>query len=243
MPQNYYKSDRIKKKLPKLNDHQLEFTGCPINKHILLCGGTGSGKTNCLYDYIIQTSKPKQGTFKKILVCYKTDEILYDDLKEQLGDGILFFKSVEEFPSVDEFKDAIDTDYKEQYLICFDDCIHNKDKASYLKIMNYFTYGRKKGLTIIYLSQSFFDSDSFIRKQMSYLILLENKGRTDLNNILREYGGLQVEKNELYKIAKYALTPDENDELPFLKITTGKCSDDKKFSKGWLNYIPFTPKT
>ena len=48
MPQNYYKSDRIKKKLPKLVDHQLEFTGIPINKHMLLCGGTGSGKTNCL---------------------------------------------------------------------------------------------------------------------------------------------------------------------------------------------------
>ena len=78
---------------------------------------------------------------------------------------------------------------------------------------------------------------------MSYLILLENKGKTDLNNILREFGGLQVEKNELYKIAKYTLTPDEQDELPFLKITTGKCSDDKKFSKGWLSYIPFTPKT
>ncbi len=42
---------------------------------------------------------------------------------------------------------------------------------------------------------------------MSYLILLETKSKTDLNNILREYGGLQVEKNELYKIAKYALTP------------------------------------
>jgi hypothetical protein len=63
MPQNYYKSDRIKKKLPKLNDEQLEFTGCPINKHILLCGGTGAGKTNALYDYIIQTSRPKKGTF------------------------------------------------------------------------------------------------------------------------------------------------------------------------------------
>jgi hypothetical protein len=77
---------------------------------------------------------------------------------------------------------------------------------------------------------------------MSYLILLETKSKTDLNNILREYGGLQVEKNELYKIAKYALTPDEIEEIPFLKITTGKCSDDKKFAKGWLNYIPFTPK-
>jgi len=65
--------------------------------------------------------------------------------------------------------------------------------------MNYFTYGRKKALTIIYLSQSFFDSDSFIRKQMSYRILLENKGKTDLYNVLREYGGLQVEKMNCIK--------------------------------------------
>jgi len=43
----------FKKKLPKLNDHQLEFTG-----------GTGAGKTNCLYDYIIQTSKPKKELLK-----------------------------------------------------------------------------------------------------------------------------------------------------------------------------------
>jgi hypothetical protein len=47
----------------------------------------------------------------------------------------------------------------------------------------------------------------------------------------------------LYRIAKFALTPDDIEEIPFLKITTGKCSDDKKFSKGWLNYIPFTPKS
>ncbi len=35
----------------------------------------------------------------------------------------------------------------------------------------------------------------------------------------------------MYKIAKYALTPDDIEELPFLKITTGKCSDDKKLLK------------
>ena len=36
-------------------------------------------------------------------------------LQEQLGNDIFFNKSVEEFPSVDEFRDAIDVDYKEQY--------------------------------------------------------------------------------------------------------------------------------
>ena len=32
---------------------------------MLFCGGTGAGKTNCLYDYIIQTSKPKKEILKK----------------------------------------------------------------------------------------------------------------------------------------------------------------------------------
>ena len=50
-------------------------------------------------------------------------------------------------------------------------CVNDKDKASYTKVKNYFTYGRKKGITLAYLTQSFFESDGFIRKQMSYLLL------------------------------------------------------------------------
>ena len=84
----------------------MEYTGCDLNKHLLICGGTGTGKSNCFYDYIVQTSKPSKGTFKKIFVCYKTDEILYDDLREQLKDGISFYKSVSEFPSVSDFPDV-----------------------------------------------------------------------------------------------------------------------------------------
>ena len=74
----------------------------------------------------------------------KTDEILYDVLKDELKDGILFFKSVAEFPSVNDFPDAITNDYKDNYLIVFDDCIGDKDKMSSKKIEDYMTYGRKK---------------------------------------------------------------------------------------------------
>ncbi len=105
-----------------------------------------------------------------------------------MGNGISFYKSIADLPSVDEFPDAIVNDFKHQYLIAFDDCVNDKDKVSYTKVKNYFTYGRKKGITLAYLTQSFFESDEFIRKQMSYLLLLSIKGRTDLNNISREYG-------------------------------------------------------
>jgi hypothetical protein len=218
MVKNHYKSERIQKTLPKLQDEQLAFTGMKINKHFLLVGGTGAGKTNALYDYIVQTSQPKKGTFRHIYICYKTDETLYDDMKTELKDGISFFKSVAEFPSVDVFPDASANDYKDKYLVIFDDCINDKDKGSYDKIRKYFTYGRKKGVTIAYLAQSFYDADSFIRKQMSYLLLLSIKGKRDLDNILRDFGGIDIETSVLYKIFKTATTPDGENEMPFLKI-------------------------
>jgi len=242
MPQNYYKMDKIQKKLPKQVDEQLEYTGCKINKHMLICGATGTGKTITLFDYIIQTSKPRKGTFKKIFVCYKTDEILYDVLKDELKDGILFFKSVSEFPSVNDFPDAITNDYKDNYLIVFDDCIGDKDKMSYKKIEDYMTYGRKKNLTIIFLTQSFFQTNIFLRKQVSYVLLLSIKGKRDLNAILSDYGSLQANPEELYRIFKIATTPTENDEMPFLKISADAGPDNKKFSKSWTEYLEFESK-
>jgi len=241
MPENFYKSSRIQKKLPKLNDQQFEYTGMKINQHFLIAGGTGTGKTNALYSYLLETSKPKNGTFKHIFIVYKTEEPLYEDLKEQLGNGISFYKSIADLPSVDEFPDAIIDNFKHQYLVCLDDCVNDKDKASYVKVKNYFTYGRKKGITLAYLTQSFYEADGFIRKQMSYLLLLSIKGKTDLRNILSEYGSLQCDPAELYRIFKTA-TEKRGDELPFLKINCNQVSNDVKFSRDWLDYIEFTPK-
>lgn len=238
MPPNHYKSKRIAAKLPKLTDEQYEYTGMKINSHFLIAGGTGTGKTNALYDYLIQTSKPSKGTFKHLYIVYKTDEPFYDDIREELNDNVSFFKSVAEFPDVDQFPDAILNDYKNKYLVVFDDCINDKDKASYTKIKNYFTYGRKKNITLCYLTQSFFDADGFIRKQMSYLLLLSIKGKTDLNNILREYGSLQADPKELFKIFQYATQPID-DNLPFLKISCTKTEPEKQFSRDWIEYIPF----
>jgi hypothetical protein len=74
-----------------------------------------------------------------------------------------------------------------------------------------------------------------------YLLLLSIKGRTDLNNILREYGSLQTDPKELHRIFK-TTTEKKGDELPFMKINCCACDDDVKFSRDFIQYLPFTPK-
>jgi hypothetical protein len=76
---------------------------------------------------------------------------------------------------------------------------------------------------------------------MSYLLLLSIKGKTDLNNILREFGSLQCDPKELYRIFKTA-TEKRGDELPFLKINCNACDDNVKFSRDYTGFLSFTPK-
>ena len=239
MPENFYLSDRIKKKLPKQSDEQFQYTSMKINKHFMITAGTGGGKTNALYSYIIETSKPKKGTFKHIFVVFKTEEPLYEDLQEQLKDGITFVKSISELPDVDEFPDSIVHNYKYNFLVVFDDCVNDKSKQDYEKVKKYFTYGRKKGITICYLTQSFYTADSFIRKQLSYILLLGIKGKRDLNNILSDFGSLDADPDELYRVFKYATTPKNDSDIPFLKICTEKCHENQKFTRDWTELIPF----
>lgn len=240
MPKNHYQDERIQKKLPKSEDEQLQYTGMKINKHMLICGGTGTGKTNCLYDYLIQTSQPKKGTFKHIYLCYKTDETLYEDLFEQLDDGITGYRSVEEFPSVNDFPDA--TSYKKneiapKFLVVFDDCVNEKDKNNIKKIKAYFTYGRKKNITLCFLAQSYYMTDKFIREQITYLLLLSLKNKYDLNSVTSQCATLGIEKEQVKAMFETATTPRGPDDLPFLKITMEKCAKDKQFSRDWLEYL------
>ena len=70
--------------------------------------------------------------------------------------------------------------------------------------------------------------------------MLSIKGKTDLNNILREYGSLQTDPKELHRIFKTA-TDKKGDELPFLKIDCNQVSNDVKFSRDFTDYVNFTP--
>ena len=119
---NFYETESVKKRLPKGKDEQYQFTNIKIRTRNLLCGGSGTGKTNALMNYIYLSSQPKKGTFKHVYLLYKTDEPLYDDLIEKLGKHITVFKEISKIPKVEEFPD----NPKYEILFIFDDVVTEK---------------------------------------------------------------------------------------------------------------------
>jgi len=245
---NFYTVDKIKKYLPKINDEQEEYTGMKLFNHILICGGTGAGKSNCVMNYIKRVSEGN-GTYKHIYICYKTPgEPFYQFLEHNLKkEEVSFYKSVNDFPNVEDFSDQINEKpikgmkkekdkEKDKYLVIFDDCVNDKDKKALSKIEKYFTYARKKFITLMFLTQSYFDTSTFIRKQVSYVILCSIRGLRDLNLICKDFS-FGIDSQDLMKLYKEATTKSNDYDMPFFKINTMECPLNKKFSRNFLGYF------
>lgn len=238
---NLYKSAKMKKYLDDEPDEAIERTGMKEKTRSLLCGLSGSGKTNALMQYITACS----GIFDKVYLCYKTDEPFYDFLIDELkkDDLIAVYKSVESFPDVSEFGDA--SEYKRQkekppkYLVIWDDCVQDVDKKNLTKIKKYFTYGRKKGLTMMFLTQSYYSTDKFVRQQMNYLILTSIASNKDLKAILKEYSLGDLTVDHLLEAYRHIKDNDKTNDLDFMKIALDACPIDKKVSKNFHEYILF----
>jgi ABC-type lipoprotein export system ATPase subunit len=101
---NLYKSAGMQKYLDNEKDPIENKTGIKINTRTLICGLSGSGKTNALTQFILLCN----GVFDKLYLCYKTDEPFYEMLIDQLkeDDLIEVHRSLSSFPEVNDFEDA-----------------------------------------------------------------------------------------------------------------------------------------
>lgn len=227
---NFYETDKVKKKNPARKDEQVEHTGIKLRTRNLLCGASGSGKTNALMNYIFLSSKPRKGTFRHVFLCYKTDEPLYDVLQEQLKDKITVFKDLASVPAVESFPDH--PDY--EVLFVFDDIVNEKDKKNLKKLENYYAFSRKKGITTFFLTQSYYQTHKFLRDNTDNIILLSIKSNNDLKRIISEFATKDISGQQIVNMFEYAT----KEPLNFLKITPSyNVPIDKKFSKNWLEYM------
>lgn len=227
---NFYETEAVKKKSQNRKDEQVEFTGIKLRSRNLLCGASGSGKTNALMNYIMLSSKPRKGTFRHVFLCYKTDEPLYDVLQEKLKDKITVFKNLTDVPPVESFPDG--PDY--EILFVFDDIVNEKDKKNLKKLENYYAFSRKKGITTFFLTQSYYQTHKFLRDNTDNIILLSIKSNNDLKRIISEFATKDISGDAIVRMFEHAT----NEPLNFMKITPSyNVPINKKFSKNWLEFM------
>jgi chloramphenicol O-acetyltransferase len=123
---------------------------------------------------------------------------------------------------MDEFK----KDY--QYLVVFDDLVNKKNQSP---IINYFIRCRKKNCSAIYITQSYYDVPTIIRKNVNYAVFLKLGGIKELKMIMRDYSLDDI--NQLKNMFEYAT----NEKFQVLIIDKESQDPKRKFRKNYLEYL------
>jgi len=173
---------------------------------ILCIGGSGSGKSNSLVDYLSK----KNDSFCDILIYSgsTTNEPLYDYLQKKIPE-IQFFNDIEEFPEVTSFEQ----DKENEKLIVFDDFINLKEKEM-KKIKEYFTAGRKFGCTVWAMAQNYKEVPKTITRNINYFIIFKLNDNITLDNILRNHNVFGIDK----EVCKRLYQVSTRDKLNFFLI-------------------------
>lgn len=188
-------------------------------------GSSGAGKTQTLMNLI----KQMNGTFQKLVICCKSaDEPLYKYLRHKIPDPeMLEFYEDGEVPDIAKMEDDGET----QTLIVFDDLMTLSAKEQ-KPIVEFFIRGRKKGFSMVYLSQCYYRTPKVIRTQMNHIFLKRLTTKKDLKMVLSEYGLL----GDMDKIITIYKDITAESKVPFLLIRTDE-NEDKRFSKNFTEFI------
>ena len=135
---------------------------------MLICGNSGSGKTNLLYHMLM---KPllyydRIHLYAKNLEQQKYKDMIQTltDISNSVGYNVLVCSNDDIIP-VEELKDE-----DAQKIVIFDDFICEKNQKP---LIDYFIRGRHKNCSVIYLSQSFYKTPKDIRLNCSHFCVYD----------------------------------------------------------------------
>ena len=162
---------------------------------MLICGNSGSGKTNLLYHMLIE---PLFYYDKIYLYAKNLEQEKYQNLMNLMNEASnekAGYKIME--VSNDKIIPINHLNYEDnQKIIIFDDYVCEKKQR---EIVDYFIQGRHKNCSVIYLSQSFYKTPRDIRLNCSHYCIFEFPSKTERNMISSELG---VEKEQYKKATK-----------------------------------------
>ena len=161
---------------------------------MLICGNSGSEKTNLLYHMLI---KPLLYYDEIHLYAKNLEQEKYQSLINKMNEirgqtGYDVMKA-----SNDKIIPINDLDYDDyQKLVIFDDYVCEKNQR---QIVDYVIQGRHKNCSVIYPSQSFYKTPRDIRLNCSHYCIYEFPSSRERNMISSELG---VDKEKFEKAAK-----------------------------------------
>lgn len=206
-----FKNKKIKKRHPLAPN---------IPTNILICGSTGSGKTNLLLNLIYDLLY-----FDSLYVCAKDlNEEKYQELLQvcEAANKVSPF-CFKFYNNSDEMVDINAIDETKQNLIIFDDFIC--DKKALNIIGEYFIRGRKKNCTSIFLSQSYFATPKIIRLNISHYYFFKSFDDREISEIFKTHS-CNMTKESFVKMFKEAT----NEPYSFLNINKDNQSVTKNLS-------------
>ena len=148
----------------------------------LVVATSGSGKSNFITNLIALFCKK---------ICKSVDEPLYRFLNDKSKGLIEVYENLEKLPALNDINPC------KQTLIIFDDFITSI--KTHPIISEYFIRGRKKSCSIMFLSQSYYNTPKIKRQNINYLVILKLGGTRDINSILRECS-VDLTKNQLLEM-------------------------------------------
>ena len=222
---NWY--DHLDNKLKRETKLDKNFKKHHILPNSMICciGGTGSGKTNALVDWLSR----KNDAFYNIIIFTgsTSDETLYSMLKQKMPD-IELYNDTTELPELKEFDD----DNKDQEkLIIFDDFINLK-KPEMKKINEYLTGGRKFGFSCYVMGQNYVQIPKTITRNCHYFIIFRLNDNASINNIVRNHNIDGIDQDDFKKMYIDATSEPRNFFMLDLK---GK--PETRYRHNFLDFI------
>ena len=161
---------------------------------MLICGGSGSGKTNLLYHLLMKplVYYDQIHLYAKNLEQEKYQDMMnkFNEISQSVGYNVLVCSNNEIIPVENIMEDDA------QKIVIFDDFVCDENQKP---LIDYFIRGRHKNCSVIYLSQSFYGTPKDIRFKCSHFCVYEFPSSNERSLISRELG---VDKKDYVKATK-----------------------------------------